>query len=136
MAENKTKPTGVTVASFVAGLPDEGRRAEARAVVKLLEAATGEKPRMWGTAIVGFGLHHYKYESGREGDMPLVGFAPRKPALVFYGLAGVDGAEALRAKLGKHTTGKGCLYVKKLADIDQKVLATLAAKSAKARRGK
>ena len=84
---------------------------------------------MWGPSIIGFGSIHYKYESGREGDMPLVGFSPRKAASVLYGAIGFDGAEKLLAKLGKHTTGKGCLYIKKLSDVDQKVLQTLVAKS-------
>jgi len=120
MAENKTKPTKVSVASYIAALPGESKRADAKALVKLMQAATGEKPAMWGPSIVGFGTVHYVYESGREGDMPLLGFSPRKPALVLYGVA--RSAESLLPRLGKHTTGKGCLYIKKLADVDMKVL--------------
>ena len=129
MAENKTKPTEVSVAAFVSAIADETRRADAKALVKLMQGATGEKPKMWGTAIIGFGSYHYVYDSGREGDMPLVGFSPRKAATVLYLGLGAGGAEALLAKLGKHTTGKGCLYIKKLADVDIKVLQSLLAKS-------
>jgi len=120
MAENKTKATKVSVAGFIAALPDESKRADAKALVKMMQAATGEKPVMWGPSIVGFGTVHYVYDSGREGDMPLVGFSPRKPALVVYGVART--AEAMLGKLGRHTTGKGCLYIKKLADVDTAVL--------------
>jgi len=120
MAENKTKPTKVSVASYIAALPDESKRADAKKLVKLMQAATGEKPAMWGPSIIGFGSVHYVYESGREGDMPLLGFSPRKPALVLYGVA--RSAQSLLPRLGKHTTGKGCLYIKKLADVDLKVL--------------
>ena len=133
MAENKTKPTKVSVASYIAAL-DEAKRTDAKALVKMMQAATGEKPAMWGPSIIGFGTVHYVYESGREGDMPLVGFSPRKPALVLYGVA--RASEALLGKLGKYTTGKGCLYIKKLADVDQKVLKAMVVKSIAARRAK
>jgi len=129
MAENKTKPTQVSVAAYINALPDEARRTDAKTLVRLMQVATGEKPRMWGPSIIGFGSYHYVHDSGREGDMPLVGFSPRKAATVVYGAIGFDGAIALLAKLGKHTTGKGCLYIKKLADVDEKVLAQLIAKS-------
>ncbi len=131
MAENKTKPTKVSVAGFIAALPDEAKRADAKALVKMMQAASGEKPAMWGPSIIGFGSVHYVYESGREGDMPLVGFSPRKPALVLYGVARTS--EALLDKLGKHTTGKGCLYIKKLADVDVKVLEKMIALAVKAK---
>ncbi len=88
MPENKTKPTKVSVAAFVNAITDPARRADAKALVKLLQRATGEKPQMWGSSIVGFGSYHYKYESGREGDTPIVGFSPRKAASVLYGVAG------------------------------------------------
>ena len=129
MADNKTKPTKVSVASYIDDLPDERQRADARALVKLMQSATGEKPTMWGPSIVGFGSYHYTYESGREGDMPLAGFSPRKAATVLYGVAGSSEAGELLADLGKHTTGKGCLYIKKLADVDQKVLKDLIVKA-------
>ena len=94
-----------------------------------MQSATGEKPTMWGPSIIGFGSYHYTYDSGREGDMPLIGFSPRKAATVLYGMTGSRDSEALLAKLGKHTTGKGCLYIKKLADVDRQTLQTLIVKS-------
>jgi len=134
MAENKTKPTKVSVAAFIDTLTDPARRADAKALVKLMQSAAGEKPKMWGPSIIGFGSYHYKYESGREGDMPVIAFSPRKSATVLYGMIGFDEAAALLAKLGKHTTGKGCLYIRKLADVDQHVLAALLVKSLAAKR--
>ena len=133
MAENKTKPTRLSVAAFISAVSDPVRRADAKALVKLLEKVSGEKPQMWGPSIVGFGSYHYKYESGREGDMPIVGFSPRKAAIVLYGVAG---AKALLPKLGKHTTGKGCLYIKKLADVDQDVLQAMVVKAVAATRAR
>jgi len=133
MADSKTKPTKLSVAAYIDTLADETRRADARALVKLMQRVTGEKPKMWGPSIVGFGSHHYAYESGREGDVPLAGFSPRKSATVLYGMTGFGDAAALLARLGKHTTGKGCLYIKKLADVDQKVLEALITKSVAAR---
>ena len=133
MAENKTKATKVSVAGFIAAVADEGRRGDAKALVKLMQAASGEKPAMWGPSIIGFGTHHYVYDSGREGYMPIVAFSPRKPALVLYALSGAPGAEALLAKMGKFTMGKGCIYVKKLADIDLKVLEKLVAAAVKSK---
>jgi len=136
MAENKTKPTKLSVPAFIAAVTDATRRADAKALVKLMQSATGEKPKMWGPSIIGFGSYHYKYDSGREGDMPLIGFSPRKAATVLYNMSGFSGSESLRAKLGKHTTGKGCLYIKKLAEVDQKVLETLVVKSVSAMRAR
>ena len=129
MAENKTKPTKVSVASFIAQLADPAKRSDAKALVTLLREVTGEPAKMWGPSIIGFGTCHYKYESGREGDMPVAGFSPRQPATVIYIMTGARGSEALFAKLGKHTIGKNCLYIKKLADVDQAVLKTLLVKS-------
>ena len=134
MADIKTKPTKLSAAAFIDALTDETRRADAKALVKLMQSATGEKPKMWGPSIIGFGSHHYTYESGREGDMPMAGFSPRKAATVLYGLMGSGESAALLAKLGKHTTGKGCLYVRKLADVDRKVLEALVLKSVAARK--
>jgi hypothetical protein len=125
MADTKTKPTKVSVAAFIAALTDPVKRADAKTIVKLMQSATGEKPKMWGTSIIGFGTFHYKYDSGHEGDMPLACFSPRKNAIVLYCLTGSRDSEALLAKLGKHTRGKGCLYVKKLADVDRKVVEAL-----------
>lgn len=134
MAENKTKPTKISVAAFIAAVADEGRRAEAKILVKLMQDVIGEKPAMWGPSIIGFGTHHYVYDSGRQGDMPIVAFSPRKPALVLYALSGAPGAEALLAKMGKFTMGKGCIYVKKLEALDLKVLEKLIAAAVKARK--
>ena len=136
MAENKTKPTEVSVTAFIEAITDETKRADAKTLVKLMQSASGEKPKMWGPSIIGFGSVHYKYDSGREGDMPLIGFSSRKAASVLYGAIGFNGAEALLAKLGKHTTGKGCLYIKKLADVDPKALETLVVKSLAAKRAR
>jgi Domain of unknown function (DU1801) len=133
MAENKTKPTKLSVSAFIDAITDQSRRADAKALVKLMQKAAGEKPKMWGPSIIGFGSYHYTYDSGREGDMPVVAFSPRKAATVLYGLSD---AEALLPKLGKHTRGKGCLYIKKLADVDQKVLETMAAKAVAGRRSR
>jgi hypothetical protein len=135
-ADNKTKPTKLSVAAFIDGIPDQTRRADARAIVKLMRSATGETPKMWGPSIIGFGSCHYTYDSGREGDMPIAGFSPRKAATVFYSLSGFNGAEALLARLGKHTVGKSCLYIGKLSDVDQKVLEALVVKSVAAMRAR
>ena len=132
MPEHKTKPTKTSVTAFIASLTDETKRADAKTLVKLMRETTGEKPKMWGPSIIGFGSYHYKYASGREGDMPLAGFSPRKAATVIYSMK-FDGADGLLAKLGKHTTGGGCLYIRKLADVDQKVLAAMITKSVAAK---
>ena len=136
MAENKTKPTETSVAAFIDGLLDQTRRGDAKALVKLMASATGEKPTMWGPSIIGFGSCHYKYDSGREGDMPIAAFSPRKAATVLYGMTGFSGSEVLLAQLGKHTVGKGCLYIKKLADVNQEVLEALVVKSIAAMRAR
>jgi hypothetical protein len=136
MAENKTKPTKVSVAGFIKTVADPVRRADAKTFVKLMQDATREKPKMWGPSIIGFGSYHYKYESGREGDAPIVGFSPRKAATVLYGVAGSPNSKALLPKLGKYTGGTGCLYIKKLADIDQSVLQDIISKAMAAKRTK
>jgi len=128
-SDTKTKATKSSVPEFIDAITDPARQAEAKTLAKLMKKATGEKPTMWGPAIVGFGSHHYKYESGREGDMPAVAFSPRKAASVLYLNRNFSGFEELLAKLGKHETGKGCLYIKKLADVDQKVLEEMVTKS-------
>jgi hypothetical protein len=128
MAGIKTKKTEVSVADFIDAVPNETRRADARAVLKMMQKITGKKPKMWGPTIVGFDEYHYKYESGHEGDMCMLGFSPRGSALVLYVLCS-DDAESYLAKLGKHKRGKGCLYVNKLADVDLKVLEQLTAAS-------
>ena len=136
MALNKTKPTAVSVTAFVNALAEPTKRSDAKALIGLMKRATGESPKMWGPSIIGFGTHHYKYESGREGDTVLVGFSPRKPATVLYGVIGSQNAASLLAKLGKHTTGKGCLYIKKLSDVDPKVLEQLIVGSVAAKRAR
>jgi len=136
MAGNKTKPTKSGVAAFIDALTDRTRRSDAKTLVKLMQSAAGEKPKMWGSSIIGFGSYHYRHGTGREGDMPLVGFSPRKAATVLYNVIGFSGSEVLLAKLGKHTTGKGCLYIKKLADVDQQVLEALIGKSVAAMRAR
>jgi hypothetical protein len=129
MAEQKTKPTEQTVTSFLENVPDEKVRKDCFDLVKLMEKATGFPPVMWGPAIVGFGQYHYKYESGHEGDSCLAGFSPRKQNISLY-VMGFDKRPALLDKLGKHKAGKGCLYVKRLSDIDQQVLEQLVKESA------
>jgi hypothetical protein len=122
MAELKTKKTAASVKDFLNRVPDERKRKDSFAILKLMQEVTGTRPAMWGPSIVGFGKYHYKYASGREGDMPLAGFSPRKQALTLYITAGFDGYGELLRKLGKYKTGKVCLYINKLEDVD---LATL-----------
>jgi len=122
MADNKTKPTEVSVSEYVEAIGDEVKRGDAKKLIALMRRATGEKPKMWGSSIIGFGSRRYQYESGREGDSPVVAFSPRKAATVIYGATGFEGADAMLAKLGKHTTGKGCLYIQRLAEVDGGVL--------------
>jgi hypothetical protein len=130
MAEAKTKPTVLAPLDFLAKVSDAGRRADAQALVRIFQRATGEKPVMWGPSIVGFGKYHYRYESGREGDMCLAGFSPRSAALVLYALSGAKGESELLARLGTFKRGKGCLYVRRLSDVDPKVLEELVRRSA------
>jgi hypothetical protein len=134
MAENKTKPTAASVSAFIGKISDPSQQKDAKALVKWMEHVSGEKAKLWGPSIIGVGTYHYKYDSGREGDMPMLSFSPRKSATVLYSLMGFSGSDALLAKLGKHTIGKGCLYIKKLADIDEQVLKELMAKSLAAKR--
>jgi hypothetical protein len=136
VAENKAKPTKSSVPAFIAAIMDRTRRADAKVLLKLMQSAAGDKPKMWGPSIIGFGSYHYRYDSGREGDMPVIAFSPRKAATVLYNMTGFKGSEALLAKLGRHTAGKGCLYIKKLTEVDQKVLAALAVKSVAAMRAR
>src|SRR5438093_1375361 len=118
MAGNKTKETGASVEKFLSGVKDPTRQADCRTVAKLFEKVTKWPPRMWGPSIVGFGTYHYKYESGREGDACIIGFSSRKPDLTIYGMASSDKHPEIVAKLGKHTRGKGCLYIRTLADVN------------------
>ena len=129
MAEIKTKPTEASVESFVAAIENPTRREDAGTVLAMMERVTGHRPQMWGPSIIGFGRYRYKYDSGHEGTMCRLGFSPRKGQLVLYGLSGDaedDGGEAdLLARLGKHKTGKSCLYIAKLVDVDMDVLEAL-----------
>jgi len=125
MAETKTKPTAVAVDTFIDAVPNPQRREDAKKVRAMMERVTGEPARMWGPSIIGFGQYHYKYDSGHEGDMCRLGFSPRKAELVLYVLTEAGGQEALLARLGKHRTGKCCLYVRKLSDVDEAVLEEL-----------
>lgn len=122
MAEIKTKPTPVTVADFLDTVENPVRRADGKIICEMMTRITGEKPRMWGPTIIGFGSYHYKYDSGHEGTMCRIGFAPRKAELVLYILCGSEGEAERLARLGKHKTGKSCLYIKRLSDVDQDVL--------------
>jgi hypothetical protein len=126
MAELKTKPNELSVEAFLEKT-DEQTRKDCYRLIDLMEKVTGEKAKMWGTAIVFFGQYHYKYASGREGDMCLTGFSPRKGNLSLYVLASAEGQSVLLDQLGKHKASKGCLYVKKLDDIDLHVLEKMVA---------
>src|SRR6476659_4144792 len=125
MAENKTKATEASVADYLAAIEDDGRREDCEALAKLMAKATKQKPKMWGTSIVGFGSYHYKYESGREGDSCLTGFSSRKGDITLYLVAEFPGREQLLTKLGKHKASGGCLYLRTLGDVDPKVLEKL-----------
>ncbi|MGE5836630.1 MAG: DUF1801 domain-containing protein [Acidobacteriota bacterium] len=130
MAELKTKATKANVGAFIDAIADENARRDCRTLVRMMQKATKAEPKMWGSSIVGFGDHHYKYDSGREGDWFKTGFSPRKNALTLYGL-GIQSQPALMSKLGKFKTGRGCLYIKQLSDVDLGVLGKLIEKSAK-----
>jgi hypothetical protein len=134
VAENKTKLTEASVDGYFAAIKDEARREDCRALARLMTKATKQPPRMWGTSIVGFGSYHYKYESGREGESCLAGFSSRAGAISVYLGASFPGRDALLSKLGKHKTGKGCLYVRALGDVDLKVLEQLVVRSVAERR--
>lgn len=129
MAELRTKATGGDVAVFIDTVEPLQRREDARTLCALMGRISGELPAMWGPSIIGFGRYHYRYESGHEGDMARIGFSPRKASLVLYISQGFPRYEALMAKLGKYTTGKSCLYIKKLADVDMAVLEELVSAS-------
>ncbi|MFO1280899.1 MAG: DUF1801 domain-containing protein [Burkholderiales bacterium] len=129
MADAKTKPTWASVREHLATIADPARRADCEALVAMMSRVTGAKPVMWGPTIVGFGSYHYRYDSGREGDACLTGFADRKSEIAIYIVAGFEDSEALIAKLGKCKTTKSCLYVKRLADIDPGVLEALVSRS-------
>ncbi|GMV31491.1 MAG: hypothetical protein AMXMBFR59_36160 [Rhodanobacteraceae bacterium] len=127
MSEPKTQPTRTTLATFLAGIEDPARRADCATVAELMQKITGENAVIWGPSIVGFGRYRYRYANGTEGDWPIVGFSPRKNDLTLYVMHGFDAADALLARLGKHRTGKSCLYLKSLRGIDLAVLEELIA---------
>ena len=127
----KTKETIASVDAFIDKQPKEEVRDDCRTLLRMMGELTGEAPRMWGPSIIGFGSYHYKYDSGHEGDMCRIGFSPRKTNLSIYLLPGFEALGDLREKLGKHSTGKSCLYVKRLADIDLAVLRKMAQRSLK-----
>jgi hypothetical protein len=118
MSTNKTVPTSADVSAFLESVENETRRADSFRVLEFMKKVTGEEPQMWGPSIVGFGTYHYKYDSGREGDFLKTGFSPRKSALTLYVMSGFKGVDEIMSKLGKYKTGKSCLYVKKLDDIN------------------
>ncbi len=130
-AELKTKQTDASVDDFLNAIPDEQTRKDCFEIVRIMKQATKSEPKMWGASIVGFGSYHYKGASGREGDWMLTGFSPRKQNLTLYIMAGFDHYDQLLKKLGKFSTGKSCLYIKKLADVDKKVLKELVTESVK-----
>lgn len=127
--ENKTKTTAVSVRDFIASVENPVRRKDAETALAMYKAITGMAPKMWGPSIVGYGSYHYKYESGREGDMCAAGFSPRSSAIVFYIMGGVADTDPLLARLGKYKLGKSCLYVSKLGDVDAGVLGEIIARS-------
>ncbi|MEO3930882.1 DUF1801 domain-containing protein [Micromonosporaceae bacterium B7E4] len=132
----KTVPTEMSVDDFLAAVPDERRRADANRLRALLRDVTGEEPVMWGPSIVGFGRYHYRYPSGHQGDAPLVGFSPRRQHLVVYLVGGFEQRYAATlARLGPHKTGKGCLYLRSLAGVDETALRELVDRTTRVHRG-
>lgn len=125
MSQNKTQPTSQSAETFLNTVENDKRRQDAFEVLQLMREITGKEPVMWGGSIIGFDQYHYKYDSGREGDFLLVGFSPRKTALTLYIMPGFERYNELMQKLGKYKTGKSCLYVNKLEDVDREVLAEL-----------
>ncbi|MBP1223938.1 DUF1801 domain-containing protein [Flavobacterium sp. 1355] len=122
MAKNKTTETESSVTDFINAVEDVTKRNDSFELVKIMQKESGFEPRMWGPGIIGFGSYHYKYDSGHEGDAPLVAFSPRKAAISLYCYATTENKEELLSKLGKHKASKGCIYIKKLTDIDTEIL--------------
>ena len=129
MAENKTQKTGASVEDFINSVEIKRRREDGFALLEIMKEVTGEEAEMWGPSIIGFGDYHYKYESGREGDIFLAGFSPRKQSLSLYIMAGFEECDSLLSSLGKHRKGASCLYINKLADVDMNILRELIEKS-------
>jgi hypothetical protein len=122
MGANKTVASKASIQDFVAGIDDEQKRRDSKAMISMMRRITGHEPRLWGSSLVGFGSYHYRYDSGREGDFFLTGFSPRKSAFTVYIMPGFDAYSDLLKKLGPHKTGKSCLYLKNLDAIDRSVL--------------
>ena len=129
MAKNKTTETDKSVSAFIKKLPDQQRQKDANGIIEIMKEQSGFEPKMWGPAIIGFGSYHYKYESGREGDAPLAGFSPRKTEFAIYLTSVFENRDELLKKFGKHKTAKACIYIKKLEDIDTRVLKKMIANS-------
>ena len=130
------RPTDASVEGFLIGVPDQGRREDARQLCSMMQEITSEPPAMWGTSIIGFGTYHYRYASGRQGDSPLAGFSPRRQHLVIYLVGDFENRHRLvLARLGPHKTGKGCLYIRRLDGIDRDALRELIDRSVRVRRG-
>ena len=129
MADLKTKPNDASVEAFLNGVEDAKKREDSFAILEMMREITGAEPQMWGSSIIGFGRYHYTYASGREGDWFQVGFSPRKQSLTLYIMSGFDAYDTLLSQLGKHTTGKSCLYIKRLDDVDLDTLRALIAQS-------
>lgn len=136
MAELKTQETTASVAAFLNAIDDGQKRADCKTIAKMMRAATGKPPKMWGTAIVGFDKYEYLYDSGRDGSWPITGFSPRAKNISVYIMPGFAKYKALLKKLGKHKTGKSCLYIAKLADVDEEILRALITASVKDMRQK
>ncbi len=131
MAENKTKPTKSSVTAFLNKIQDKQLRDDCFAILEMMRRASNSEPVMWGSAIIGFGTYHYVYESGREGDAVIIGFSPRKQNIAIYLMGGVGKVEKELSALGKHKTGKGCLYINSLSDVHREVLQKIFAKTFK-----
>jgi hypothetical protein len=136
MAELKTRPTRESVTEFLAGIEDLQQRADAKKVAAMMRRATGKRAKMWGASIVGYGNYHYRYASGREGDFMVTGFSPRKQALTVYIMPGFSSFGELMKKLGRYKTGKSCLYIKRLSEVDENVLEKLIVESVRHMRNK
>ena len=136
MAKNKTFETSKSVTSFIKALKDETKRSDSLKIIELMTDQTGFEPKMWGPSIIGFGSYHYKYESGREGDMPLIGFSPRSTAIVLYLSGNIEKREEMLQALGKHKTGKGCVYIKRVEDINIAVLKKMISGTVKQRKSR
>jgi nucleoid DNA-binding protein len=130
MAKNKTTENENSIADFLASVTDETKRKDSLEIANIFSAQTGFEPKMWGSAIIGFGSYHFKYDSGREGDAPLTGFSPRKDSIALYFSSEFDRRAELLEKFGKHKTGKGCVYIKKLEDVNVEVLKEMLSASA------